>query len=110
MSKTKAKRGAGRPHAIDRLIHEPARYSIMSYLYVVEEADFIFIMNQTELTWGNLSSHLSKLEKAGYVEISKEFVDRKPHTMLRLTKKGRRAFEIYRKSMQQALSELPGQD
>jgi DNA-binding transcriptional ArsR family regulator len=63
---------------IDRLIHEPARLMIMAYLYVVESADFIFLMHHTGLTHGNLSSHMSKLEAAGYIEIVKEFVDRKP--------------------------------
>jgi len=88
---------------IDRLIHEPARLMIMAYLYVVESADFLFLMHQTGLTPGNLSSHTSKLEAAGYVEIVKEFVDKKPHTMLRLTDAGRGAFQEYRESMMQVL-------
>ena len=93
---------------IDRLVHEPARLLIMSYLYVVESADFVFLMRQTGLTWGNLSSHLTKLEEARYVEIIKGFRGRKPHTMLRLTEKGREAFGEYRRSMQQVLGEMPG--
>ncbi len=88
---------------IDRLIHEPARLMIMAYLYVVESADFLFLMRQTGLTAGNLSSHTSKLEAAGYIEVVKEFVDRKPHTMLRLTEEGGSAFQEYRKSMMQVL-------
>jgi len=55
---------------IDRLIHEPARYLIMAYLFVAESADALFLQRQTELTWGNLSSHLSRLEAAGYVEMT----------------------------------------
>jgi DNA-binding MarR family transcriptional regulator len=93
---------------IDRLIHEPARYLIMAYLYVVESADALFLQRQTGLTWGNLSSHLSRLEAAGYVTVKKEFLDKKPHTMLQLTGEGRRAFENYRRSMKQALDNLPG--
>jgi len=92
---------------IDRLIHEPARFTIMAHLYVVQSADFIFIMRQTGLTWGNLSSHLSKLEAAGYVAIEKEFLGKKPHTMLRLTDQGRAAFDQYRHDMRQALDGLP---
>lgn len=92
---------------IDRLIHEPARLMIMAYLYVVESADFLFLMRQTGLTHGNLSSHMSKLEAAGYIEIVKEFVDRKPHTMLQLTDKGRTAFQKYRQSMMQVFDDLP---
>ena len=79
----------------------------MAHLYVVESADFLFLMRQTELTWGNLSSHLSKLEAAGYVDIKKEFVGKKPHTMLHLTDESRAAFEHYRQSMRQVLDELP---
>ncbi len=92
---------------IDRLIHEPARLMIMAYLYVVESADFLFLMRQTGLTHGNLSSHMSKLEAAGYIEVVKEFVDRKPHTMLQLTDKGRTAFQKYRQSMMQVFDDLP---
>lgn len=88
---------------INRLIHEPARLMIMAYLYVVESADFLFLMHQTGLTPGNLSSHTSKLEVAGYIEIVKEFVDRKPHTMLRLTDAGRGAFQDYREQMMEVL-------
>ena len=79
----------------------------MAYLYVVESADFLFLMHQTGLTHGNLSSHIRNLEAAGYIEVVKEFVDRKPHTMLKLTKEGRAAFQAYRKSMMQVLDDLP---
>ncbi len=92
---------------IDRLIHEPARYTLMSYLYVVESADFIFLVKQTGLTWGNLGAHLSKLEAAGYVEIKKEFLGKKPHTVASLTQEGRLAFEAYRKEMRNVLNKLP---
>lgn len=92
--------------SIDRTIHEPARFMIMSYLYVVESADFLFLMRQTGLTFGNLSSHLSKLEAAGYIAIEKEFVGKKPHTMVRLTDEGKAAFQEYRQSMKQVLDEL----
>lgn len=92
---------------IDKTIHEPARLMIMANLFVVESADFLFLQRQTGLTWGNLSSHISKLEGAGYVDVKKEFVDRKPHTVLQLTDKGRTAFQEYRQSMKQLFKELP---
>jgi DNA-binding MarR family transcriptional regulator len=92
---------------IDRVIHEPARFLIMAYLYVVESADFLFLMNQTGLTRGNLSSHLSKLESAGYVAIQKEFVNKMPRTFLSLTDAGRSAFNDYRQQMKQMLDDLP---
>lgn len=92
---------------IDRLIHEPARLMIMAVLYVVDSADFTFLMRQTGLTWGNLSSHMSKLEEAGYIAIEKEFKGRKPHTMLHLTEEGREAFRVYRQSMMQVFKDIP---
>jgi DNA-binding MarR family transcriptional regulator len=84
---------------IDRLIHEPARLMILAVLYVVESADFSFLMRQTGLTRGNLSSHIAKLESAGYIDVKKEFVGKIPRTLLRLTGRGREAFETYRQSM-----------
>jgi len=92
---------------IDRLIHEPARFTILALLYVVDSADFIFLMRQTGLTWGNLSSHLSKLEEAGYIHMQKGFKGKKPFTLLRLTQQGRTAFRRYRQTLQQVLDELP---
>ncbi len=92
---------------IDRLVHEPARLTILAHLYVVESADFLFLMRQTGLTWGNLSSHLSKLENAGYIEIDKTFKGKKPNTMLRITDKGRNAFTNYRKNIKQTLDQIP---
>ena len=91
---------------IDKLVHEPARLSILAFLSVVESSDFLFLMKQTGLTRGNLSSHLSKLEAAGYIEIKKEFVDKIPRTLLRLTGSGKEAFRNYRKNMKQLLSKF----
>ncbi len=94
--------------SVDKVIHEPARLSIVAHLYVVESADALFLLRQTGLTWGNLSSHMSKLEAAGYIEVDKEFVGRKPHTMLRLTRKGRTAFEDYRIQMKHLFDDIRG--
>ncbi len=92
---------------IDRLIHEPSRLTIMMHLYVVESADFQFLQHQTGMTPGNLSSHLRKLEDAGYVEVTKEFVNRTPHTALKLTQKGREAFKEYRRNVKRFIEKLP---
>jgi len=92
---------------IDKMIHEPARLLLMAHLFVVESADYLFLQRQTGLTWGNISSHLRKLENAGYVAVEKEFIDKKPHTTLKLTDKGRRAFKEYRKNMKQVFEDLP---
>ena len=88
---------------LDRVIHEPARLKIMTHLYVVESGDFVYLMRTTGLTRGNLSSHMTKLEEAGYVEVIKEFINRKPVTMLSLTDEGRTAFLEYRKNMALAI-------
>lgn len=92
---------------LDQLIHAPARLMILTYLYVVDSADYVFILRQTGLTWGNLATHLSKLEEAGYVEVQKTFNGKKPQSILRLTDQGRAAFKAYKKSMQQVLDDLP---
>ena len=95
------------PKQIDKLIHEPARLLLMATLFVVESADFLFLMRQTGLTFGNLSSHMSKLEAVEYIAVEKTFVDKKPHTMLKLTERGRGAFQTYRDQMQRVFGELP---
>jgi DNA-binding MarR family transcriptional regulator len=84
---------------IDRVIHEPARLAIMVHLSVVESADFLYLKVQTGLTWGNLSSHITKLETAGYIQIEKKFIDRKPQTVIHLTDAGRAAFRVYQQRM-----------
>lgn len=84
---------------LDQLIHTPARLNIMTNLYVVDSADFIFLRNLTGLTWGNLSAHVSKLAEAGYVEVDKTIVNKKTHTVARMTEDGRNAFENYRQKM-----------
>jgi DNA-binding transcriptional ArsR family regulator len=91
---------------IDRLVHEPARLMILATLNAVESADFLFVERQTGLTRGNLSSHLSKLEAAGYVEITKEFVDKIPRTLLRITDQGHAALLDYTDNMKQVLDGL----
>lgn len=88
---------------VDKVIHESARLLIVANLSLVESADFLFIMQQSGLTFGNLSSHMKKLEEAGYIEVQKEFVNRRPKTMLKLTPQGKKAFEEYRQKMQQIL-------
>ncbi len=92
---------------IDRLIHEPARLMIVALLYVVESGDFTSLMRKTGLTWGNLWSHMRKLENAGYIEAEKRFKGKKPNTVLRLTGEGRAAFRKYRLWMRRVLDELP---
>jgi len=84
---------------VDRVVHEPARLAILAVLSAVESADFVYLLHATDLTRGNLSSHLSKLEDSGYIEIEKTFEGKMPRTLCRLTDSGREAFEIYREQM-----------
>ena len=74
---------------LDRLIHEPGRLAILTVLSSVQAADFVFLQRTTGLTKGNLSSHLTKLEDAGLVEIHKRFVGKKPNTNVALTAVGK---------------------
>jgi DNA-binding transcriptional ArsR family regulator len=89
--------------SVDRNIHEPARFAIMMHLYVVQEADFVLLQRQTGLSAGNLSSHMSRLEDAGYVHVSKTFVGKRPQTNFRLSQLGRTAFDTYRRTVTAAL-------
>ncbi|MGD8751002.1 MAG: transcriptional regulator [Anaerolineales bacterium] len=92
---------------IDQVIHASARLMVLTYLYVVDSADYVFLKNQTGLTWGNLSTHLNKLEDAGYIAVEKGFKGKKPHTLIHLTDEGRAAFREYKKSMLEVLDDLP---
>jgi len=91
---------------VDRLIHEPARLMILSILAVSEKADFLFLLNETGLTKGNLSSHLGKLETAGYIQIEKTFRGKVPQTLVSLSETGRTAFEAYRKQLKSIMKHL----
>ena len=88
---------------LDPLIHAPARLNILTNLYVIDSADFIFLRNLTGLSWGNLSAHISKLAEAGYLEVEKTIVNKKTHSVAQLTGKGREAFEAYRFQMNKIL-------
>jgi DNA-binding transcriptional ArsR family regulator len=104
MSKSNSRKGRNiSVEGIDKVIHEPARMNIMANLFVVKDMDAIFLLRQTGLTWGNLATHTKKLESAGYIEVEKEFIRRKPHTMFRLTNKGREAYTKHMKHLFQNL-------
>jgi DNA-binding transcriptional ArsR family regulator len=84
---------------LDRVIHEPARLTIMLILEGVSEADFLYLQREGGFTQGNLSGHLAKLEEAGYVEIEKKFKGKVPLTVCRLTGKGKAALSGYSQRM-----------
>lgn len=80
---------------LDKIIHEPVRLSIMSVLSSCEEADFNYLLNLLKLTKGNLSVHIAKLEEAGYVKVTKKFIDKIPNTTYSITRLGTQKFERY---------------
>jgi DNA-binding transcriptional ArsR family regulator len=91
---------------LNKVIHEPARIAILSLLYPIESADFLFIMNQTGLTQGNLSFHLSKLESAGYILIEKRFRNKRPNTLIRMSEEGRDEYRTYIGSLREFISSV----
>ena len=89
---------------LDPLLHSQLRLSVMSLLVSVEQADFVYIKEETEATAGNLSVQLDNLSKAGYIEIVKGFRGKKPNTSCRITKIGIEAFEKYVKTINNYLN------
>jgi len=84
---------------LDRVIHEPGRLMIVMILSGLSECDFLYLQHETEMNKGNLSSHLARLEEAGYVEIEKTYRGKVPMTVLRLTPAGITAFDAYRRGL-----------
>jgi DNA-binding MarR family transcriptional regulator len=88
---------------LDRVIHEPGRLMIVALLFAVEGSDFLYLQHETGMNKGTLSSPLSRLEEAGYIEVTKTYRGKVPQTLLRLTDAGREAFEQYRRKLKEAL-------
>jgi DNA-binding MarR family transcriptional regulator len=88
---------------LDRVIHEPGRLMIVALLFAVEGSDFLYLQHETGMNKGTLSSHLSRLEEAAYIEVTKTYRGKVPQTLLRLTDAGRKAFEEYRHKLKEAL-------
>ncbi len=92
---------------VDRVIHEPARLMIITILYALESADFLYLQRETELSKGNLSSHLARLEEVGYLQIEKTYRGKIPLTLCSLTSKGRQAFERYQQQLKDFVQRIP---
>ena len=86
---------------LDRVIHERGRLAIMSLLAAVETLSFTEMKEQLKMTDGNVSVHMRTLEEAGYVSVSKTFVNRKPRTEYALTAEGRDAFNDYIRNLEE---------
>ena len=80
---------------LDPLLHSELRLGVMSILLGVEEADFVFLRQETGATAGNLSVQIDKLQKAGYIAVKKTFRGKMPCTLCRITEQGVKAFEKY---------------
>lgn len=80
---------------LDPLLHSELRLAVMSILAGADEADFVYMREQTRATAGNLSVQIDKLQKAGYISVEKGFKGRMPRTVCRMTDTGRKAFEDY---------------
>ena len=80
---------------LDHLLHSQLRLAVMSLLLGTEEADFVYIREKTGATAGNLSVQLDKLSEAGYIDVEKSFVGKKPRTTCRITERGREAMAAY---------------
>ena len=80
---------------LDEIIHQPVRLRLMAALVAIksgESAEFTFLRDMLGVTDGNLGAHLHRLEEAGYIELIKKFVDRKPRTFVAATAQGRKVF------------------
>jgi len=94
-----------KPDDIDAVIHERVRLSIVSALAVAPELSFNELKETLGLTDGNLSAHSRTLEDAGYIIVKKTFQGRRPHTAMRLSAKGRKAFERYVGTLRQIIDQ-----
>lgn len=91
---------------LNPLLHSQLRLAVMSILLSVEEVDFVYLKEQTKATAGNLSVQLEKLKEAGYIEIEKGFVGKRPRTTCRITTEGHDAMEDYVKTLKSYLPDL----
>jgi len=85
---------------LNPILHSQLRLAIVSLLVNVQEADFIFIKEQTNATAGNISVQVNKLKEAGYIDVIKQFKDNYPQTVCRITPAGNEAFDEYVRNLQ----------
>ena len=101
----------GEATVLNETIHQSTRLRIMTMLVSMPETDRLaygFIQKTLDLTGGNLTTHLRKLQDADYLVITKEFQDSKPRTWVQATPTGRRAFAEYLSNLEKALNWRPG--
>ena len=94
------------PLELDDIIHAKIRLAILSILVMDGEADYSLLQEKLKTTDGNLASHLRKVEDAGYLDVKKTFLGRRPKTIYKLTKKGREAFGVYIRKLEDIISSV----
>ncbi|MBU8921552.1 MAG: transcriptional regulator [Bacteroidales bacterium] len=92
-------------HKLDNLIHSKVRLGIIAALVAAESVDFSFLKEKLDLTDGNLSVNMKKLEEAGYIKTKKTFIKHKPNTSYRITAKGKKAFDRYLENLKKILDD-----
>jgi DNA-binding transcriptional ArsR family regulator len=95
------------PMALDDVVHQPVRLAILAILCAGHEADYRFLKASLSVTDGNLSSHLRVLENAGYVQVVKRFVGRRPNSLYSVTSNGAQAFQNYRRILDGIIRSQP---
>ena len=90
---------------LDRVIHEKGRMAIMSLLAAAPEMSFTDLRDTLQLTDGNLTTHIKKLQQAGYVGVTKTIAKKRPLTTVSLTKVGQKAFSDYLGLLEQIVHE-----
>lgn len=88
----------------DSIFHSPVRMAILSILVSNIEADFLYLKKSTDTTDGNLSTHINRLEKGGFITTTKKFIKKKPKTICRITKQGKRAFYQYIQALENIIN------
>jgi len=89
--------------AIDETIHAKVRLGIMSLLTVHGECEFVFLRKELQLTEGNLGNHIRVLEEAGYIEVAKTFVGKRPKTSCKSTELGVEMFQQYLEGLEKII-------
>lgn len=95
------------PKELNRLIHAPIRLGIMTILNYLDEVSFNYLKKKMNVTDGNLSSHITKLEDADYIKVRKEFIKKKPLTTYHITEKGKKAFRSYIQNLENVIKGVP---
>ncbi len=96
---------------LDEIIHQPVRLRLMAALVAIkseESAEFTLLRDLLGVTDGNLGAHLHRLEEAGYIAITKTFVDRKPRTYISATGLGRKVFRKQVAALEEIIKSAAG--